>query len=119
MNNVTGGASVGSNANSANISGLYNPVESLKGKSTLGDLINLQSADGSTILNLIFVIIGFVFFFNLILAGWTYMMSSGDVKKASVASTNITNAFLGLVISFTAFLIVKLVTSFIGVSDLF
>lgn len=101
-------------ADEADISGLYNPADNFTPGpgSKITDLF--KSANGLDIINLIFIIIGFLFLANLVMAGWDYMLSSGDPKKAAVASTRITNGLTGLIMAFTAYLIVKIVTSLLG-----
>jgi len=84
----------------------------------ISDLLNLKSGS-TTILTFVFIIIGIYFFASLIIAGWAFMMSSGDVKKASAAAGNITNAFAGLIMVFTAFLIVRIITTALGIANPF
>lgn len=52
------------------------------------------------------------------MAGWDYMMSSGDPKKVSSATSRFLNGFLGLAVAFFAFIIVNLVTNMIGLGSL-
>lgn len=85
----------------------FNPDDSSK----ISDLI---SRGGVDLVNLAFIGVGIVFFFNLILAGWDYLLSSGDPKKAAVASTRITNGLTGLVMAITAFLVVKIFSTMLG-----
>ena len=94
------------------ISGLYNPASNIPLTTTLGGLLNLNN--GVNILNLIFFFVGLFFFVNLILAGWDFMMSSGDPKKVAAASTRITNGLIGLIMAITAFVVVRIVTTMIG-----
>lgn len=101
--------------NDAKISGLYNPSGNFKfsTSSKILDLLN-PSGNGIDLVNLIFIIVGILFFFNLIAAGWDYMLSSGDTKKTAVASTKITNGLAGIIMVFTAYLVVKLISSLLG-----
>lgn len=82
--------------------------------STISNL--LTPAGGVDLVNLAFIGVGIVFFVNLILAGWDYMLSSGDPKKAALASTRLTNGLTGLVMSITAFLVVKIFSTILGFS---
>ncbi len=80
--------------------------------STISDL--LSPTNGVDLINLAFIGVGLAFFVNLILAGWDYMLSSGDPKKAAVASARITNGLTGLIMAVTAFLVVKIFSTILG-----
>lgn len=103
----------------ANISSLYNPAEKITDLKTLtiGKLLKIEG--GLDILNLVFIFVGLYFFVSFIIAGWYYMMSSGDAKKATLASGQITNALSGLIMAFTAFLVVRIITTALGITNLF
>ena len=99
-------------ADDAKISTLYSPSSTFTGtKGTTGSISDLLKSGGVDILNLVFVAVGLVFFVNLVLAGWDYMLSSGDPKKAAVASGRLTNGLTGLIMAFTAFLVVKIIAT--------
>jgi len=66
------------------------------------------------LINTLFIFVGIIFFFNLILAGWDYMLSSGDPKKISAATTRLLNSFIGILMVFTAFVVVRLITTMLG-----
>ena len=104
-------------ADDANISGLYNPsgFKFTQNSSKITDLFNGNTA-GFDVLNLVFVFVGLFFFANLIAAGWNYMLSSGDPKKAAIASARITNGLTGLIMAFTAFLVVRLISILLGLN---
>jgi hypothetical protein len=83
------------------------------------DIGMLLKLDGSytgrdVILNLIFISIGFIFFFGLVLAGWEYMTSSGDPKRIQGATTRFLNNLFGLLITFFALIIVRIALSILG-----
>lgn len=82
--------------------------------STISDL--LSPSNGIDLINLAFIGVGLAFFVNLILAGWDYMLSSGDPKKAAIASTRLTNGLTGLIMAITAFLVVKIFSTMLGFS---
>jgi len=103
-------------ADGANISGLPNPATNIPLTAKITDLLTLSN--GVNLLNLIFVLTGLFFFVNLILAGWEFMLSSGDPKKISAASTRITNGLIGLVMTFTAFIVVRLITNMLGLGTI-
>lgn len=97
------------------ITGLENSINQDLGTNKFTDLASLFSKD---LLNLVFVIVGLLFFASLVMAGWEYMMSSGDPKKVASATTRFTNSLLGLIMSFVAYLVVKIVLSFLGIGSL-
>lgn len=95
-----------------NISGLYDPTQGkIPVNSSISDLL---TKGGINLLNLIFVLVGLFFFVNIVLAGWEYMMSSGDPKKVTTATTRIQNGFIGLIMAITAFVVVRIVTTMLG-----
>ncbi|HOX96402.1 MAG TPA: hypothetical protein PLI45_03390 [Candidatus Woesebacteria bacterium] len=73
---------------------------------------------GFNLINFIFIIVGLFFFANLIMAGWDYMMSSGDAKKISAATTRLMNGIIGIIMVVAAFIIVRLVTNVLGLGNL-
>jgi hypothetical protein len=75
----------------------------------LGNIINRMS-----ILNLLFITIGLIFFFGLVLAGWEYMTSSGDPKRIQGATTRFLNNLFGLLITFFALIIVRIALNILG-----
>lgn len=79
------------------------------------DLLRLNNFD---LVNFVFVIIGLIFFANLIVVGWEFMMGSGDPKKISAATTRLINGFIGLMVAILAFVIVRLVTNVLGLGNL-
>lgn len=84
-----------------------------------GTFSNLLKGGNVDIINLAFIGVGLVFFFNLIMAGWDYLLSSGDPKKAAVASARLTNGLTGLLMAFTAFLVVRIVTTILSIDTFF
>ncbi len=98
-----------------NISDLPNPAPSIDLDQNISGLL---TDGGFNLINFVFIIIGLIFLVNLIVSGWNYMLSTGDPKKVSAATTRLINSFVGLVIAFAAFLIVKLITGMIGLDVL-
>ncbi len=92
-----------------------NPAPGLSKATNLGDLL---TGGGFNLINFIFIIVGLVFFANLIITGWGYMLSSGDPKKVQIATSRLTNGFVGLIMVALAFVIVRLVTSILGLDNL-
>ena len=101
-------------ADTVDITGLEGVVSTELGLSRFGNLNDLLTGGGINLLNLIFIIVGIIFFFNLIMAGWDYMLSSGDPKKISAATTRLLNSFIGILMVFTAFVVVRLITTMLG-----
>lgn len=83
-----------------------------------GTIANIFTGGGINLITLGFVLIGFLFMWNIITAGWDYMMSSGDPKKVSSATSRFLNGFLGIGIAFFAFIIVNIITNMIGLGSL-
>jgi len=96
--------------------GLPNPAPNLT-NFTIAGLLKGKD-DGVDVVNLIFIIIGLVFFANLIMVGWEYMMSSGDPKKVQASNTRLINGLVGLILAFVAFIIVRLITNILGLGTL-
>ena len=95
------------------ISKLYNPAPNIPLTSKITDLFGKQTG-GFWLLNLIFIIIGLIFFANLVMAGISYMTSAGDSKKVSAANTRIINGLMGLIMAVAAFIIVRLLSQVLG-----
>ena len=92
-----------------------NPAPKLAGITNIGGIL---TGGGFNLINFIFIIVGLIFFANLIMAGWDFMFSSGDPKKVSAAGTRIVNGLIGLIMAFVAFVIVRLVTNVLGLGNL-
>lgn len=84
---------------------------------TIADI--LSGGGKFNLLSLAFLLIGFYFFFNIVGAGYDYLLSSGDPKKIAGASSRFMNGFMGLGIAFFAVLIVNIITSMLGLRGLF
>ena len=87
-------------------------------KIPLGNISDLLTKGGFNIITFLFFIIGLVFFVNLILAAWEYLLSSGDPKRAASANQRILNAIIGILLVFASFLIIRVVTSILGLGSL-
>jgi len=92
-----------------------NPAPNIPLDSKITDLFSLSHFN---LINFIFVIIGLVFFANLIMAGWDFMFSSGDPKKVAGATTRLINGFIGLIMAVVAFIVVRLITNVLGLGNL-
>jgi len=65
----------------------------------------------------IFYAAGIALLIYLIIGGFQFMLSRGDPKATQAAQAKITNAVIGFVIVFLAFLIVQLVGQLFGLQD--
>lgn len=97
------------------ISTLPNPAPNIPLASKISDIFSLQHFN---LINFVFIIIGLLFFANLIMVGWEFMMSTGDPKKVQAATTRLINGFIGLVMAFVAFIVVRLITNVLGLGTL-
>lgn len=102
-------------AQDINISDIESPAENIPNTLNLADLL---TKGGFNLIDFLFIIIGLIFFANLVMAGWDYMFSSGDPKKVSVATSRLINGIIGLVVAVAAFIIVRLVTNMLGLGNL-
>lgn len=59
-----------------------------------------------------------IFLFTLLMGGISWLTSGGDEQKISSARGQITNAIIGLVITFSVLAIVKLVAYFFGIESM-
>lgn len=104
-------------ADDVSISTLYDPTGGkIPLTTTLSGLLTMSN--GVNLLNLAFILVGLFFFYNLVMAGWDFMMSSGDPKRVAAASSRITNGFIGLIMAITAFVVVRIITKMLGLGDI-
>jgi len=97
------------------ISKLYNPAPKITGNT----ISSILTGGGFNLINFAFAAIGLVFMTSFMRAGWDYLSSSGDPKKTATASTRMTNSLIGIVIVFTAFILVNIVLNMIGLESQF
>lgn len=93
------------------ISSLPNAATNIPLSTKVAGLFTLSNFN---LINFIFVIVGLVFFANLVIVGWEYMLSTGDPKKVASASTRLINGFVGLIMAVLAFIVVRLVINVFG-----
>lgn len=101
-----------------NISSLLQSPDNPAKNLTTVTFAGLLKGEGLDIINLVFIIVGLIFFANLIVVGWQFMMSSGDPKKVQASTTRLMNGFFGLILAFVAFIIVRLITNILGLGTL-
>lgn len=95
-----------------NISDLYNPAT--KYSSNSPTITQLITGGGFNILDVVFFIIAFIFFLNLIITSFGYIFGGDDPESLNKTNTRLLNGFIGLVIVLASFLIVKLITSMLN-----
>jgi hypothetical protein len=78
------------------------------GSLTIGEII------GKVFTTYVFYAAGIALLLYLILGGFQFMLSRGDPKAAQAAQSKITNAVIGFVIVFLAYIIVQLVAQLFG-----
>jgi hypothetical protein len=95
-----------------------------------GDTINLAPASGlatnvsaitagnlvQAVILLILVVAALIFFIMLLIGGVRYIISGGDKGKTEAARSQITAALIGLIIVFSAWAILNLMSAFLGVN---
>lgn len=74
--------------------------------------VNVISQVIGAIIGLIFIVAAIVFFFMLAIGGIQWLVSGGDKTAVESARGRITNALIGLVVTFSVFAIVKLIEFF-------
>lgn len=72
----------------------------------------------SSLLSAVIPLAGIVLFIMLIIAGFQYITSAGDPKKAGAATNTLTFAVLGLVLVALAYLIIVVIAEFTGVDGI-
>jgi len=75
--------------------------------SAFGDKSFSQMINGVINLLMVIVVVAAVIF--IMVAGIQYISSHGDAQKAKTAMASITNAIIGLVVAFAAYILVSLV----------
>lgn len=92
------------------ISSLTYPGQTIDNSWDLGQLLT-----GTNLITFVFFLAGLVFFFNLLLAAWEYLLSTGDPKKIAGATQRLLNSFTGMVVVLGSFVIVRIVLSVLGI----
>lgn len=70
----------------------------------------------SRIIDLILLVVVIAAVIYIMFAGIQYVTSAGDAAKAKTAMASITNAIIGLIVAFSAYVLVKLIASKLGVT---
>ena len=88
---------------------IYNPITDKDPKTVISNAPHLFSQFIQGAITIFFILGILYFFFYLFASGFALMSSSGDEKRAAQAKTQLTNAFVGLVIIFSVYAIVSLI----------
>lgn len=93
-------------------------LESLGGPDK--DVATIQSAETlfSNLVTAIVSIAGIALFVMLLVGGFKFLFSAGDQKQLEEARGTITNAIMGLVVIVAAYLILRTIATFTGVTNL-
>lgn len=103
-------------ADDVTISNLTYPGQKIQNNFNISELL---TESGFNVITFIFFLAGLVFFFNLLYAGWDYLLSTGDPKKISGATTRLLNAFVGIVVVLGSFVIVRIVLAILNITNTF
>jgi hypothetical protein len=92
--------------------GLEGPEGEVADVATIGSLVTLfkNAVNGIT------AFAGVVLFIVIVAAGFTYLFSGGDAKQLEKAKNTFTYALIGLIVIVCAYLILRLIGLFTGVS---
>jgi len=82
---------------------------------TIADIL---SGDNFNLLDIIFFLVGVIFFFNIIHAAWGYVTASGNPQTIEANTKRLTNAILGIVIVLASYLLIRIIGRVIGFSDI-
>lgn len=88
---------------------ITSPVASKVG--TLGDVFGL-------VFNFLIAIVGGLAVIFIVIGGIRYILAGGDPKATDSAKNQITGALIGLIIALLAVVIIKVIGTFIGTTDL-
>lgn len=103
-------------ADDVTISNLTYPGQKIQNNFNISDFL---TKGGFNIVTFVFFLAGLIFFFNLLFAGWDYLLSTGDPKKISSATTRLLNAFVGIVVVLGSFVIVRIVLAILNITNTF
>ncbi len=73
----------------------------------------------TTIINVLFAVVGLIFFIMIVIAGIQWVTSGGEEEGKKSAQGRLINAVIGIAIVAAAYLIVELVSSLLGIGSIF
>ena len=99
-----------------NLQTLYSKIQSKPAKfnfsaTTVGGIV-------SVLVNFLLPIAGLIFLLILISSGFKMMTSAGDPKRIASARSGLTTGLVGFIIIFTAFWLVQIIGSILGLTDI-
>lgn len=85
-----------------------------------GDVATIGSLETlfENAINVVIALTGVALFLMFIVGGFSFLFSAGDQKKLDQAKGTLTNAIIGLVVIVSAYLILRIIGVFTGVTDL-
>lgn len=72
----------------------------------------------ANVVNTVLALSGIALFIMLIIGGYNFLFAGGDMKKIEKAKGAMSGAIIGIVVMVVAFLIIRLITEFTGVSSI-
>lgn len=73
----------------------------------------------TTIINVLFAVVGLIFFIMIVIAGIQWVTTGGEEEGKKAAQGRLINAVIGIAIVAAAYLIVELVSSLLGIGSIF
>ncbi|MBI5619504.1 hypothetical protein HY950_00920 [Candidatus Gottesmanbacteria bacterium] len=85
-----------------------------------GDVATIRSLETlfANLVRSIVALAGIALFIMLLVAGFKFLFSAGDQKKLEEAKGTLTNAVIGLVVIVGAYLILRIIGAFTGLTNL-
>ncbi len=88
----------------------------------IGIFANVSNSGGAIqsllriLINLALGVSGLYFFFTLILGGYAFITAGGDKEAVQKATARIRNAFIGIIVVFSTYVIVYVVETLFGIN---
>ncbi len=73
----------------------------------------------TTVINVLFAVVGLIFFIMIVIAGIQWVTSGGEEEGKKAAQGRLINAVIGIAIVAAAYLVVELVSSLLGIGSIF
>lgn len=83
-----------------------------------GDVLTIKCLEPlfQNVVTAVFAFVGVALLIMLFVAGYNFLLSGGDPKKLEAAKGTLTNALIGLVVIVVAYLIIRTIEVFTGVT---
>jgi len=96
---------------------IYNPI--VDRGSYQKNMVENAAIRGSSFIRIVFttlMIVGIIYFiYNILIAGFSFINSSGDEKRMAAAKNHILGAFIGLIVMFAVFAFLSLLENILGI----